>query len=137
MRPLTDRFLKSSIEPEDCVSAACRCNINFSFEVEEVGATSSVTGVRSTADAVVGFLLGLSWTEMVVPKRECLDDALRATLCLDFASAWRRRWRFSVGCYIARNDNDKYESFQDECIWFCTFARSVLNPAGFIPLNKR
>lgn len=115
VRPLTDRFLKSIIDPEDCVSAACRCNMNFSshlilshlsFEVEEeLGAISSWTRVRSSESAAVtgaglGFLLGLSWTEMVVPKRECLDDACRATPRLDFSSAWRRRWRFSVGCYI-------------------------------------
>lgn len=94
-----DFFLKSRIDPDDCVKAAWRCNINACEEDGVDAGSGGTSPKRSSVGAGAGFLLGLSFTDIVVPKRECREEALRAISRLFFSSVWRRRWRFSVGCF--------------------------------------
>lgn len=59
----------------------------FAAELDVDGAEAGVSLSSPAGSWMAFFFLGLSWTEMVVPKRECREEALRAISRRPFSSA--------------------------------------------------
>lgn len=85
----------SSMVPASFRNACCLCSTSACDDVLGCGSGSGC-GSASAPSLDLEAYLGLSVTEMVVPNRECREDAFRAKFRFRISSVARRRRRACV-----------------------------------------
>ena len=98
--PFFDRKA-SNMVPVSFLMACWRCKTNAC--PSDSGGTST-TWPSVGCPAAFALCLGLSVTEIVVPKRECREDAFRAMSRLRLSSTASRRRKFWVGSWTRQSE---------------------------------